>query len=949
MRYDLYINNQLCDLDDNSLIVLTYTMEQLSNPTAVKNTYSHEIELPNTERNNKVFSCIYRNDYRADANNFQPLTQTPFAIYNELSEIVESGYIKLDEISRNNTTHAYKVTLYGGLGSFFYALAYEGDSALSLADLQYMENNGDLYSSESRLNLTIDRNTIGERGAWGRLANSDYAELQEQYDVINFAPMYQGLPEGEFDANKAIFVGRSASYADTPDAPIYGITAPQGGNGYYKRKNADGSDSGYRMSLVELNEDHNEWEMGDLRSYLQRPILSIRKFVEAVQRRAMEQGYTLNLDENFFNEDNPYYAKAWMTLPSLQSITKNGKSASFYLSGELRLTSASSQTIPLSATLPTNQNGYEFGSTKTNTTLYIPKITIEDADYNGTLFPALCLGEMPVNWGDFHGCGIAYFVQMQARMNSASLLGLTASDIYILVNQYEKRDGATIAQLAGFTPPPNWRGEYKVVRGCFARRGTTILYDFSPSDKNAEPISLSLTIPITTNSEFVLLVNKFIYEQNSGSVQLSPSDVVGITRNAEGYSELYVVSTDGRITDIYGSGDVSANTQVRSGTIVSKRDLLDIGKTPLEVLLSYCKLFGLLWQYESRGKVVNLLQRTTFYGNAEVRDWSARIDRSKAMTIKPFEFDKRFYDFALEAHGEWAEQYKDIHGATYGRQRVNTGYSFDRESKNLLDGNALKGGAEVLQQSKYFCNITEGTYTLGSVTRDKVCPSVFLDGGKYALYDTNGDAVEYNITTPTNNATIGYYNAFQGYDWQSKLQMQSGGKLVNDSCVLLLHAGNLDITSDSPYKNLRLTDDIAEMSLLNDGVPCWVLEGSSYGSLQGETLPIFVRAGEGVSLDMGVPSELDNPSPDMDAVNNSIYSQYWQRYLGDRYDVNSRVVTCFVDLRGLQVGNRLFGDFYYFDNAVWVLNKIINYSMTTIDTTQCEFVKVQDVNNYKEQ
>ena len=416
----------------------------------------------------------------------------------------------------------------------------------------------------------------------------------------------------------------------------------------------------------------------------------------------------------------------------------------------------------------------------------------------------------------------------------------------------------------------------------------------------------------------------------------------GFTNVEEGWRTI----VDGGITHLSGKASLATNESVRSGSVVLKKELLNIGKTPLEVLLSYCKLFGLIWQYDNKNNEINLMPRSAFYSTAGVEDWSERIDRSRAITIKPFVFDKRFYDLSLEALGEWAEEYEQKYGAVYGRQRIDTGYSFDRESKNLLEGNALKGCAEVLKQSKYFCNIEQGTYTLGGKTYNKICPSVFLDGGKYSLYN-NGAVTEYNITTPTADANIEYYNQAQGYDWLSKLDMQSDGKLVEDSGTLLIHAGNVEIAEGTPYRNLRLTDDVAEMSILNDGVPCWVLEGSVYGSLEGDYIPHFVRVGDGVSLDMGVPQEIDNPSPDIVAVENTIYAQYWRDYLGDRYDKNSRVLTAYVDLRGLQVDNRLFRKFYYFDNAYWVLNKISNYSITTEGTTQCEFVKVQDMKNYK--
>lgn len=66
----------------------------------------------------------------------------------------------------------------------------------------------------------------------------------------------------------------------------------------------------------------------------------------------------------------------------------------------------------------------------------------------------------------------------------------------------------------------------------------------------------------------------------------------------------------------------------------------------------------------------------------------------------------------------------------------------------------------------------------------------------------------------------------------------------------------------------------------------------------------------------------------------------------DRYDVDTTVLRCKVNLGGMQVGQNLLRNFYWFDNSWWVLNKISNHSLTTYDLTDCEFVRVQDKDNY---
>lgn len=38
--------------------------------------------------------------------------------------------------------------------------------------------------------------------------------------------------------------------------------------------------------------------------------------------------------------------------------------------------------------------------------------------------------------------------------------------------------------------------------------------------------------------------------------------------------------------------------------------------------------------------------------------------------------------------------------------------------------------------------------------------------------------------------------------------------------------------------------------------------------------------------------------------------------------------------------------FYWFDNSIWILNKIDSFDINSNNTVRCEFIKVQDMNNY---
>lgn len=296
-RITLYIDGKPADTTTDSLILLNYTASDLSSPAAVKNTYSQQVTLPATARNDAIFSSIYRADYRTvigAPTSFNPLIRTPFTIYDETGAILEAGYLKLNTTKNTNGVRTYVATLYGGLGSFFYSLAYDAEGeGLSLGALPLL---GD--DPTEKVDFRITKEAVA--AAWARLkAPTPSNESDRQFDVVNFAPAYNGLPAGEFSADKG--VGRPGMVGGEPDHTDNDET--------YKVYN--------EVALYDFGGDYTEWETKDLRSYMQRPVASVKALIEGIVRYAAAKGFTVHLDPAWFSPVNPYYERAWMTLPLL--------------------------------------------------------------------------------------------------------------------------------------------------------------------------------------------------------------------------------------------------------------------------------------------------------------------------------------------------------------------------------------------------------------------------------------------------------------------------------------------------------------------------------------------------------------------------------------------------------------------------------------------------------
>lgn len=308
---DLYIAGKRVDLDDKSLILFTYTMEDLYDPVVVRNSYSKQITLKGTANNNKIFGEIFRSDRKTvfgdkyTGMQFNVLRKTPFAIYDDKNALLEMGYMKLDSIDRSVNGVSYKISLFGELGAFFYNLTYgeDGDKR-TLNDLVWRYYGG----TEAKLTpLTLNKDVLVEQ-AWRYLEEGNsYLDSYplEYWDIINFAPAYNGLPS-DFDANKAL------------DNGVLGITgeSDEDGNQYYNK-------DGCTTHLVKMTGSHTEWEMKNIRPYLQRPVVRVSAIITAIVIEAERLGYKMELDSDFFNANNKIYHNAWITLPLIATKYRN--------------------------------------------------------------------------------------------------------------------------------------------------------------------------------------------------------------------------------------------------------------------------------------------------------------------------------------------------------------------------------------------------------------------------------------------------------------------------------------------------------------------------------------------------------------------------------------------------------------------------------------------------
>lgn len=914
---ELYLAGKKVEFNQPPAIMYNYTETDVTNPTAIKNGFSNTITIEGTPENNDIFGHLWDLERLQNygvgnyaGSTFNPIQRADFTLYLN-GEMYESGYFKLDEVRKTGKLIEYDITLYGGLGDFFYALTYthnsegevEGPDKLELADLEYEA--GDL-------DFTISKETVKE--AWDSINNYTY---DGKWSTINFLPAYNGVPDKDFSADKVII-----------DRQNIVIDGHIGGTGY---------------AVGTLPKGMTEWETFDLRSYFQKPVLRVKEVIKACCNPANNGGYEVYLDNHFFNEGNPYYSDNWVTLPSITSLE-----------------------------LDKVDNTSTSGSLSNRTTNFY-KLNIENP---GLTYDFLNLG-VKVTFNPSTSYTGALFTTHTYRANGGVTLQkfikkyeyASAIDMQLVaVKNGQVVAYSNVQHLV--TPIATIDASFEKLGKEFKKKGD--LYDVPiPGVDNRygtfgvhngqivwcnqngveEPIQFKLNSGIEFDEVFLKVKNRY-NEYANYTWGSSDSESASKFPSMKLYSEYTTIDNSWRNNaDDYKAvdGTLSFGVQTvsighaterpgKSGVVISKKNLLSLGVTPCDFLISYAKMFGLYFYKEVEGKVIHIMDRNSFYKHEDIVDLEKLIDRSKAMKITPQIASTKYYDFNIEqVESEYNNDWKEVNGSDYGLHRLNTSYNFNAESTDVFEDNIFRGGAMTLEINPLYQRPQDGTNL-----------PMYLTNGGVVTVDDNEISLNEKWSSSINSG------GRNNHDFLPKVQFHTAdNKPVSDTnMVMMLY--RYPVNTTVPY---WLTDDMDEMYSLNDGMPCWLLTHGESNAIRLDVLPYFSRfITYGGELEGNITHTLDMGKPQAGTASSvpgcfntdgsSIYERCWKGYVNDMYDVNNRKLSCSCLLR-----NRPNPDwlrrFYWFDNSIWRLNKITDWNVSSYETTAMEFLKVQDIDNYK--
>ena len=933
-KITLYIDGKQADISDQSFLLFNYAFTDIEKPTAVKNSYSKQITLPGTPANDAIFSHIYKLDRETAAGTFNALKRTPFVIYDDLGQILESGYLKLDKVLRNKVAkRSYTVTLYGGLGSFFYGLMYdEGGNQRKLSDMNYAYKlPDDTLVTDINLDRTINAGKIFT--AWNRIDQYYDSPNWVKHNVLNFIPCYNGKHDG-FDSNKVLFYDGS-----WPTIP-HSITDADG-NTFYPHNG---------WSLITLPKEYTEWQVRDLRSYYQRPCLNIQAFLDSVSLPENNGGYEID-----WKVRPPYQRNLWLTLKRPVDTEVSGGSQTETYTDQLGTEILSPRDFKSVTEFPLSAGSN--GTTAISLTLK-PQLGISGTpptSPGGYLFEAFDRYKRGSTTNLETACA-ATFIQVVGYDSAGNVK--CHSSIYAFTNATNRKtlnevvnDAFTdTTKFGDVTPPSEWdffiEDDLVAVNGKYIRQGNTGIYAWD------SPVTLSITGERLASFKVLLFRTSDEIQQDAGAYGYYRPTTWNITAGTASRRQGY----DGYIRALFSGTAVTTITSARSFVDVTKDEFLNSEHSIGEYLLSLGKLYGWLFTCDEVAKKVTVWDRNSFFNTSGVLDLTDRIDRSKDITITPLLAQSRIYSFGGEPIGGKAATYAERYARRYGTMRANTGYEFNDKEVDVTDGLAFKTPVFMAAKGK------EYTWPYVGSTEHM---NFEEDGFEITMGDPHVEGGAGTVSIAPLHVTLwdSYTNKLNFSDPLPKPQFEDAEQkaAAGEDCLVYLRPrsewGNPD---GSNLPNYLLSDDNDEMYYQNGDKPCWLFAwvpagqtypDGSYGWYGLNTIPRFmpyIYDDDDLQLWLyfGIPSELYDPYITQIDENGTLYARYWANYIRDRYDKDTKVLKCRVNLEGLQVGPELLRRFFWYENSLWVLNKITNYSLTTYDTAECEFVQVRDKSNY---
>lgn len=913
MNIQLYLADQELELNNKISFPLNKTFENLYNPTDIIIDYSKSINIPITQRNNKIFANAYRLDKTVVAGDtnigmyLNPIKRIPFKmLYN--GNLLLEGYAKFVSATNSISNRYYTINLFGIIGEVFQELmnVVTNESKLNGLDSKYLLNDGKYFNTAGNI---LNRSFV--RNCWERVDNVVWEQgkykTHDIFDMYGFAPSHRGL-YNDFKSNKI-----QTSSTDVIDVAQL-----------FREKWNDDNDAYGADNIV--GDGLPDYQMNQFRTKKLKPYVFFNHLMRMYVDKCKElTGYTLNLDSSWFNANNPYWSKVVYMLDflDLDVVEKSSTNAVLLV--------ASTNEVAEEKDNPSNDS------------CWVEMEPISAATENS--YPSgIAVSKFNIGFG----VEVEFNSIYKMHVNNVDILPDTQIIFNVNVNKIGTAGLTTVATKTYWTNGKN-DSSYHTEDGCDSSNFLSITKDTShskgvpyssvtsPGLGSTNPIVDNLTrvvhyvtVPsFTVSGDFsdgyqvdvdVKFVNKtgFVDEHSTSD---SKSAALYIWENYlydgsvggwPGYIKIYKTE----ILDSYpNSAPYEKDTKAKwifyidntpyltdwEDEIRVNIDNLYQNEEPLfNVILQYTKMFGLVWDVDYNSKNIYIKTKYNLFKDKTITSWDDKLDRSKDMIIEPITFDHKSVKFNYDnVEGYRYSTYRDKYGLNIGEKKLYTGYEFN-STENAL----FKGIKPSSASSKVYVPFNK---FLSWNRSDTIIPVQ----EKRILIDCENEEETGSISI--NN-------------WYFR------GPNITDNDVIIVDDSPLQAAKNEYYymdRTFALTNSCA---------------------VDPKVFPIFSSVHK---KDNNTYYGLFFNTPNVDytynkqlqhTLNTNIYELFWKDYINEKYKVQNKKVTAYFHLNPSDFNSFKFNKLVTLQNQVFLVNKIIDYNLNMTDTTKCELIQISDLN-----
>ena len=932
MEVRIYLENYQIDTDDNSILAMTMCYSYLEDPTTVAGDYSKTIKIPGTVNNNKIFGQIWNLDRTVlygDSNTsvyFNPSKKTEAKIYIG-PELFKTGYVQLNNIIKDKNVITYEITFYSELCNVLHNLL---DSSLCNLNLPSngLRHNINAFNIDSINNLN---NNLGNYMKYGLTIDGVYDGFRADYWLTKDSNGNLAVAQMDNNGTKYDTAMILQAYSPKVRPMVFVQTLLNQIRDDYNRD-----------SSTKLIYDDDSFFNG-ANPYCVNSVMACKTYDTD---NAGTVQVSLNA-ENFNASFGPDGGRVRLMLKpgSSSYIDENGylDLSSFTAIGDLRfecmlrITGTLNQSQWQSATSSYTNNYY--GRRFTSDIAYIqPTIVLVDAETDAdvtylqsTNAPWISSG-IPLYeyYSDFYYPYVVSPIIYEQEANTPTF-ELAFRNAFITEVRNEYIPNPNTGQSTWVEVPEynkmysnlNTKGylELEDDSETYDNIGVTDFFPFVFSTYGTSNLAkkYKVYVEFTTRSNKLKCVNKGNTNTEIDITGWTVYGRCGIAENYENNNRTYifrnrqnfqpfnaslhpncpVVSTSGK------NCLLSGNTGITSGSYVSFKDMVDSDVTQGDFLINFSKLFGLVYDTDSIAydNTIRLKTRNSYHKDYKIIDWTDKIDYSKSFKQTPLTFKTKYLSLAYNPMESYYEKkYLKTYDDAYGIQKIDTGFDFNDNTTQLINNQLFKQTVMVKGEA-------------------------LLNGGPVPAYFDK----ENNERSP-----------------------------IDAQYSLLFWNQDSSLNNYSP--NIQIIDDVLEMhdaSIGGDEEPCWVDTSrvSDYRSVKLHA-PSTLRSHEiqqsddkkitqVFSWDLGYPqSNYAKWSTSTYPSSATIYSNYWKSYIADLYDVNTRILKCYVYLSPTEMTKFSFKNFVKIGDTLWHPNQIIDYNPLSKNPVQVELIKVNDISAY---